>query len=74
MKGILFCCMPASLRRQKIWMILQITPLIGKISVLGGVVVPAVDVGCQKKCLAMVKAGLSRFQKPAGELASVYHR
>ena len=36
-------------------MILQIAPLIGKISVLGGVVVPVVDEGCQKKCLAMVK-------------------
>ena len=32
------------------------------------------DVGCQKKCSAMVKAGLSQFQKLIGELASVYHR
>ena len=52
----------------------QIAPLIDQITVLGGVVVPIADVGCQKKCPAMVKAGLSRFQKPIGELASVYHR
>ena len=43
-------------------------------SVLGGVVVPMADVGCQKKCSAMVKVGLSRFQKLIGELASMYHR
>ena len=55
-------------------MILQIAPLIDQMSVLGGVVVPIVDVGCQKKCPAMVKVGLSRFQKPIGELASVYPR
>ena len=55
-------------------MILQIAPLIDQISVLGGVVVPVADVGCQKKCPAMVKVGLSRFQKLIGELASVYHR
>ena len=52
-------------------MILQISPLIDQISVLGGVVVPIADVGCQTKCPAMVKVG--RFQKPIGELASVYH-
>ena len=63
-----------SSRRQKISMILEIAPLIDQISVLGGVVVPIVDVGCQKKCSAMVKVGLRRFQKPIGELASVYHR
>ena len=74
MKLILFCRVPASSRRQKISMILQIAPLIDQISVLGGVVVPVADVGCQKKCPAMVKVGLSRFQKPIGELASVYHR
>ena len=74
MKGISFCHMRASSRCQKISMILQIAPLIDKILVLGGVVVPIVDVGCQKKCLAMVKVGLSRFQKPMGELASMYHR
>ena len=71
MKLILFCRVPASSRRQKISMILQIAPLIDQISVLGGVVVPVADVGCQKKCPAMVKVGLSRFQKPIGELASV---
>ena len=45
-------------------MISQIAPLIDQISVLSGVVVPIVDVGCQKNCPAMVKVGLSRFQKP----------
>ena len=45
-----------------------------QILVLSGVVVPIVDVECLKKCLAMVKVGLSRFQKPIGKLASVYHR
>ena len=71
MKLILFCRVPASSRRQKISMILQIAPLTDQISVLGGIVVPIADVGCQKKCPAMVKVGLSRFQKPIGELASV---
>ena len=74
MKLILFCHVPASSRRQKISMILQIAPLTDQISVLGGIVVPIADVGCQKKCPAMVKVGLSRFQKLIGELASVYHR
>ena len=74
MRLILFCRVPTSSRRQKISMILQIAPLIDQISVLGGVVVPVADVGCQKKCPAMVKVGLSRFQKLIGELASVYHR
>ena len=37
-----------------------------KISVLGGIVVPIADVGCHKKCPAMVKVGLSRFQKLIG--------
>ena len=57
-------------------MILQFTPFIDQISVpvLGGVVVPLVNVECLKKCTAMVKVELSRFQKPIGELASVYHR
>ena len=36
--------------------------------------VPIADVGCQKKCPAMIKVGLSRFQKLIGELASVYQR
>ena len=39
---------------------------------VGGFVVPLVDVECLKKCTAMVKVGFSRFQKPIGELASVY--
>ena len=66
MKLILFCRVPASSRRQKISMILQIAPLTDQISVLGGIVVPIADVGCQKKCPAMVKVGLSRFQKLIG--------
>ena len=74
MKLILFCRVPTSSRRQKISMILQIAPLISQISVFGGVVVLVADVGCQKKCPSMVKVGLSRFQKPIGELASLYHR
>ena len=74
MKLILFCRVPASSRRQKISMILQIAPLTDQISVLGGIVVPIADVGCHKKCPAMVKVGLSRFQKLIGELADVYHR
>ena len=41
---------------------------------VGGIVVPIADVGCHKKCPAMVKVGLSRFQKLIRELASVYHR
>ena len=53
---------------------LQIAPLTDQISVFGGIVVPIADVGCQKKYPAMVKVGLSRFQKLIGELASVYHR
>ena len=65
---------PASSKGQRISMILQIAPLTDQISVLGGIVVPIADVGCQKKCPAMVKVGLSRFQKLIGELASVYHR
>ena len=55
MKLVLFCRVQASSRRQKISMILQIAPLIDQISVLGGVVVPVADVGCQKKCPVMVK-------------------
>ena len=74
MKLILFCRVPASSRRQKMSMILQITPLTDQISVLGGIVVPVADVGCQTKFPAMVKVGLSRFQKLMGELASLYHR
>ena len=67
---------PASSRGQKISMILQFAPLIDQISVavLGGVVVPLIDVECVKKCTAMVKVGLSRFQMPIREWASVYHR
>ena len=49
-------------------------PLIDQISVLVGVVVPMVDVGWQKKCPPIVKVGISRFQKPTGESASMYHR
>ena len=41
---------------------------------VGGFVVPLIDVECLKKCTAMAKVGFSRFQKPIGELASVYHR
>ena len=74
MKLILFCRVLTSSRHQKIFMILQIAPLIDQISVLGEVVVPIVDVECQKKCPAIVEVGLSRFQKSIGELASVYHR
>ena len=57
-------------------MILQFAPFIDQISVpvLGGFVVPLVDVESLKKCSAMVKVGLSRFQKPIGELVSVCHR
>ena len=57
-----------SSRRQKISMILQFAPLIDQISVpvLGAFVVLLVDVDCLKKCTAMVKVGLSRFQKPTG--------
>ena len=55
-------------------MILQIAPLTDQISVLGGIVVQIADVACQKKCPAMVKEGLIRFQKLIGELASVYQR
>ena len=50
-------------------MILQFTPLINEISVpvLGRFVVPLIDVECLKKCTAMVKVELSRFQKPIGK-------
>ena len=41
----LICRVPASSKRQKISMILQISLLIDQISVLSGVVVPIVDVG-----------------------------
>ena len=76
LKLILLCRAPASSRGQKISMILQFAPLIDQISVavLGGVVVPLIDVECVKKCTAMVKVGLSRFQMPIREWASVYHR
>ena len=70
----LFCRVPASSRRQKISMILQFTPLIDEISVLGGVVIPVVDIERLKKCPVIVKAGLSRFRKQIEGLASVYHR
>ena len=73
--GSISAVTPASQwRRQKISMILQIAPLTNQISVLGGIVVPIADVGCHKKCPAMVKVGLSRFQKLIRELASVYRR
>ena len=50
-------------------MILQFAPLIDEISVsvLGGFVVPLIDVECPKKCTAIVKVELSRFQKPIGK-------
>ena len=50
-------------------MILQFAPFIDqiKVPVLGGFVVPLVDVECIKKCAAIVKVGLSRFQMPIGE-------
>ena len=72
----LFCREPAAARRQKISMISQFTLPIDQISipVLGGFAVPLADVGCLKKCAAMVKVGFSRFQMPIGELARVYHR
>ena len=41
---------------------------------LGGVVVPIVDVECLERCPAIAMVVLSRFQKPIRELASVYHR
>ena len=73
--GSISAVTPASQwRRQKTSMILQIAPLTNQISVLGGIVVPIADVGCHKKCPAMVKVGLSRFQKLIRELASVYRR
>ena len=73
--GSISAVTPASQwRRQKTPMILQIAPLTSQISVLGGIFVPIADVGCHKKCPAMVKVGLSRFQKLIRELASVYHR
>ena len=53
MKLILVCRVPASSRRQKISMIFQFD----QISVLGGVVVPKVDVESLKKCPAKVKIG-----------------
>ena len=72
-KLILFCRVPTSSRRQNMSMILQIAALTDQILVLGGVVVPVADVGYQKKCPVKVKVGLSRFQKPRGKLASLYH-
>ena len=60
MKLILSSRLPASSRHRRILMILQIAPLTDQMSVLGGIVVPIADVGCQKKCPAMVKVGLSR--------------
>ena len=44
-------------------------PLMDQISVpvLGGFVVPLIDVECLKKCAVMVKVRLSRFQKPIGK-------
>ena len=57
-------------------MVLQFAPPIYQISVpvLGGFVAPLVDVEYLKKGTAMVKVGLSRFQKPIGDLANVYYR
>ena len=54
---------------EKISMILQFSLLIDEISVpvLDGFVVPLIDVECLKKCTAMVKVELSRFQKPIGK-------
>ena len=71
MKLILILSRAGIFETSKISMILQIAPLTDQIPVLGGIVVPIADVGCQKKCPAMVKVGFSRFQKLIGELASV---
>ena len=70
----LFCRVPASSRRQKISMIFYNLPRSDEISVLGGVVIPMVEAECLKKSAAVIKVGLSRFRKPIGGLASVYHR
>ena len=47
---------------------------IDDLTMLGGAVVPIVDVGFLKRCPAIVKVGLSRFQTQIGELTSEYHR
>ena len=70
----LFCRVPASSSCQKISMILQFTPLIDEISVLGGVLIPIVDIERLKKCPVIIKAGLSRFRKEIEGLVSLYHR
>ena len=57
----LFCRVPASSRRQKISMILQFTPLIDEISVLGGVVIPTVDI-------EHLKVGLLASRRLAGRV------
>ena len=36
--------------------------------------IPIVEADCLKKSAAVIKVGLSRFRKPIGGLASVYHR
>ena len=59
--------LPASSRRQKISMILQFAPLTSNLGV-GWSRGSIVDVECLGKCPAMVKARLSPFQKPMGEL------
>ena len=51
-------------------MILQIAPLTDQISVLGGIVVPIADVGCQKKCPAMVKVGFPKADRGIGKSVS----
>ena len=36
--------------------------------------IPIVEAECLKKSAVVIKVGLSRFRKPIGGLASVYHR
>ena len=48
---------------------MMIAPLTDQISVLGGIMAPIADVGYQKKCPAMVKVGLRRFQKLIGGIS-----
>ena len=70
LKLILFCRLPASSRREQISMILQFAPH----KDLGRSLVRIVDVECLERFSAIAMVKLSRFQKPIGELASVYRR
>ena len=74
MKLILFCRVPTSLRRHKISMILQIAPLIDQISVFEWSRSSSSKCRVPKEVSGHGKVGLSRFQKPIGELAGLYHR